>query len=94
MSKPEPPVVRQITFDETSVSIQYMVLPDDVRADGRLLATHVLTIARSADYDDGIEAVTEVALELLADAREDFARTDPVEIDLTDDHDDNEEDDE
>lgn len=78
----------QIDPDSGSVSLDYIVLPDDVRAQGRLIQTRNMTVAVCDEYADELEALMAAALELLADVREDFSRTAAVvlpEDDLGDD---------
>jgi hypothetical protein len=84
-------VIRAMSIDADSISIEYMELPTDVRHNGLVMQQHTVVIAKHPEYQDEFEALEEAALDLLRDALEDYANTEPVQlrpaVDVDDDRD-------
>jgi hypothetical protein len=73
--------IRQVTFDEPEVTIQYMHLPTDVRARGALVATHTLTVsAKHPGWHNEIDDLKNAAYHLLTDALDDFEEANVVDM--------------
>lgn len=73
--------IRSVMFEEDGgVVIQYMHLPNDVRARGALTATHTLAVADGEAWAEEIREVRVAALNLLVDAVEDFEEATPVDM--------------
>lgn len=72
-------LIRNISFAEDGMAVEYMNVPADVRQNG-LSITHSVWIPREDDYDDEIAAVEDAALEAVMDALEDFGRLPAVDL--------------
>lgn len=82
--------IRAIAFDEDEVQIQYMHIPNDVRARGALVASHTLTVSGAhPGWHNEIDDLKAAAYGLLKDALEDFEEAEPADLeDLFGDDDD------
>lgn len=70
--------IQQVAFTEGGLVVQYAELPTDVRARGRLVMGHQLSIsAAHPDYREDIEALYRKTQRLLANALEDFEEAEP-----------------
>lgn len=66
-------VVSNISFLDSGVEITFMRYPDDVRNDGRLIATRSYSLAEDhPSYEDEIRELRELATDLVRDVYDDF----------------------
>lgn len=83
-------VVSSVQFLGDAIELTYMRLPEDIRNEGQLMATHSFRVVQNhPSYADEIQAVQDSVNELLADLYEDFDSA-PV-VAVPDDDDDDEE---
>lgn len=84
-------VVSSLEFSEEGVQITYMQIPDDLRDDGRLVASHMIAISvRQDEVGDDVVLLREAAERLVGNALTEFADAEIVTppADTTDDEDD------
>lgn len=73
-------VIRSLTFQEDgAVAIEYMDERTDLLENG-LQLNHVCFIPSGSDYDDELERLMDVSLEVLRDALDDFTRVAPIDL--------------
>lgn len=67
-------VVSGVAFSSDGVEVSFMVLPDDVRSDGQLIATRTYAIARHHPaYGEEVRDITQALTELIEDVHGGFA---------------------
>jgi hypothetical protein len=67
-------VISSVMFSHDSIEIAFMVLPDDVRSDGQLVATRSYAIARShPTHGEDVRDITESIVDLIEDVHRGFS---------------------
>lgn len=67
-------VVSGIAFSSDGVEVSFMVLPDDVRSDGQLIASRTYAIARThPTHGEDVRDITTAVTELIEDVHAGFA---------------------
>lgn len=67
-------VLSSVAFTEQGLEATFLVLPDDVRCDGQLVASRSYAIARThPDFGEEVREVTDALTELIEDVHRGFA---------------------
>jgi hypothetical protein len=67
-------VVSTVSFSPDGLDVQFMVLPDDVRSGGALIASRSYSIAaRHPEYGDDVQDITRAITELVEEVHAGFA---------------------
>ena len=70
--------IGSINFEEDSVSIAYIYLPEDIRVRGRVVKQHQVTLHRShPDYEEDADRLMALARKVLLNALDDFDSSPP-----------------